>query len=167
MPAGCDTRLGADRRGPLPDSRFKARRADAGVTTPYAAAAPADLLLACGVFGNISSADVQQTVAALPILCAPGATVMWTRHRREPDLTRDIRFWFAKAGFEEVAFISPGAGRFSVGAHRLVAPPQPYVPDLHRSPSSHGRLCDVSDRRSASGGHSCVHHGPRLPSPPC
>jgi hypothetical protein len=105
--------------------------ADAGVSTPYAAAAPADLLLACGVFGNISSADVQQTVAALPMLCAPRATAIWTRHRREPDLTKDIRLWFADAGFEEVAFISPGAGRFSVGAHRLVAPPQPYVPDLH------------------------------------
>jgi len=60
--------------------------------------------------------------------CAPGATVIWTRHRREPNLTRDIRSWFSSAGFEEVAFISPGRDRFHVAAHRLAAPPKPYVP---------------------------------------
>ena len=31
------------------------------------------------------------TVRALPTLCAPGATVIWTRHRRPPDLTADVR----------------------------------------------------------------------------
>lgn len=102
--------------------------ADAGVTTPYAAAAPADVLLACGVFGNISDGDVQRTVSALPMLCASGATVIWTRHRRPPDLTSSIRSWFVRAGFEELAFVSPGDQRFSVGAHRLVASAKPFVP---------------------------------------
>lgn len=104
--------------------------ADGGVTTPYGSATPADLILACGVFGNISDGDVRRTVAALPMFSAPGATVIWTRHRREPDLTGDIREWFSAAGFQEVAFVSPGPGRFSVGAHRLLGAAQPYLPDL-------------------------------------
>lgn len=61
---------------------------------------------------------------------APGATVIWTRHRREPDLTGDIREWFSAAGFKEVAFVSPGPVRFSVGANRLLGAPQPYLPAL-------------------------------------
>jgi hypothetical protein len=103
---------------------------DAGVTTPYAAAAPADIVLACGVFGNISNDDVLRTITALPMLCATGATVIWTRHRHQPDLTPDIRAWFRDAGFDELAFESPGEDRYSVGAHRLGAAPQTYQPDV-------------------------------------
>ena len=39
---------------------------DASVTTAYAGMVPADLVLVCGVFGNISDADVRNTVAQLP-----------------------------------------------------------------------------------------------------
>jgi hypothetical protein len=46
--------------------------------------------------------------------------VIWTRHRRAPDLTPRLREWFAHAGFKEVAFGSPDAsGLRSVGVHRL------------------------------------------------
>lgn len=102
--------------------------ADAGTSDAYAEAVPADLLMLCGVFGNISDNDIQTTVSALPSLCAAGATVIWTRHRGEPDLTPTIRRWFADTGFEEQAFDSPGpgAGSFSVGVNRLVVDPQPY-----------------------------------------
>jgi hypothetical protein len=69
-------------------------------------------------------------VKALPSLCAAGATVIWTRHRAEPDLTPTIRRWFIEAGFEEEAFDSPGPGTnsFSVGVDRLSADPQPFKP---------------------------------------
>ncbi len=66
-------------------NRLRVTTADGGVTTPYGAATPADLALACGVFGNISDNDVRRTVAALPMLSAPRATVFWTRRRRQPD----------------------------------------------------------------------------------
>jgi hypothetical protein len=101
---------------------------DAGTTDAYADAVPIDVLLLCGVFGNISDEDVQTTVQALPSLCALDATVIWTRHRGEPDLTPTIRRWFREAGFEEQAFDSPGPGTasFSVGAARLVAEPRHY-----------------------------------------
>ena len=66
-------------------------QADAGITDACAGAVPAQVVLACGIFGNISASDIQATVAALPSLCAPGALVLWTRHRLPPDLTPAIR----------------------------------------------------------------------------
>ena len=77
---------------------------DAGHSSAYLDAIPAELVLECGVFGNISDADVERTVRATPQLCAPGGTVIWTRHRREPDLTPSIRRWYEESGFEELAF---------------------------------------------------------------
>jgi hypothetical protein len=62
-------------------------QADAGITDVCVGAVPAQLVVACGIFGNIVVSDIQATVAALPSLCAPGALVLWTRHRGPPDLT--------------------------------------------------------------------------------
>ena len=109
-------------------ARVEVRQADAAWSDVYADAVPADLVLLCGIFGNVSDADVRTTVQAAPQLCAPGAEVVWTRHRREPDLTPSIREWFAEAGFEEVAFISPGPDDWSVGVHRLAGDPLPLEP---------------------------------------
>ena len=39
-------------------------------------AVPADLVLMAGVFGNITDADAQQTITALPEQCAADATVI-------------------------------------------------------------------------------------------
>lgn len=102
--------------------------ADAAVVDVYRGLLPADLVLACGVFGNISDDDVRTTVEALPGLCSPGGTVIWTRSRRAPDLTPQIRGWFAGAGFEEVAFHAPAGVLFSVGVHRLVGAPHQLDP---------------------------------------
>jgi hypothetical protein len=77
---------------------------DAGTTASYAGAVPADLVLVCGVFGNISDADIERTLRALPMFCAPGATVIWTRHRRAPDMTVNIRRWLAESGCENTAY---------------------------------------------------------------
>ena len=60
---------------------------DASVTSVYRDAVPANVLLLCGIFGNIPHDDVRTTVAAASSLCAPGAVVVWTRHRRPPDQT--------------------------------------------------------------------------------
>lgn len=102
-------------------ARIDVRRADAAQSDVYREAVPADLVLLCGIFGNVSDADVRATVEASPQLCAPGAEVVWTRHRNDPDLTPSIRGWFADAGFEEVAFVAPQEDMWSVGVHRLVA----------------------------------------------
>jgi len=102
---------------------------DAGLTDAYVGAVPAQVVLACGVFGNISDADIETTVRAFPQLCAPGASVLWTRHRREPDLTPTVRRWFTDAGFDEVAFeVLTDNDYVSVGHHRLVGHPAPLRP---------------------------------------
>jgi hypothetical protein len=103
-------------------------RADAGITDACAGAVPAQVVVACGVFGNITVSDIQATMAALPSLCAPGALVLWTRHRGAPDLTPAIRSWFGDAGFREEAFDVSRDGFMSVGAHRLTGEPAPLVP---------------------------------------
>ena len=115
---------------------------DASDTSTVEGAVPADILLACGIFGNVTIEDIQRFVAFVPALCAPGATVIWTRHRRPPDRTDDIRSWFAAAGFEELAFSAPDpAGIVGVGAHRLVAEPHPFV-------AGHSMFTFVGDGRA-------------------
>lgn len=100
---------------------------DASLTDAYAGAVPADVVLICGVWGNVTDADVRTTVEHLPELCAPRATVIWTRGRFAPDLTPAIMEWFAVAGFEELAFRTVPGSTQSAGAHRLVAAPRPFV----------------------------------------
>ena len=106
-------------------------QADAGRTDASVGAAPADLLLLCGIFGNVSDDDVARTVRAVPSLLATGGTVVWTRHTREPDLTPRIRAWFADAGVAETAFLRGRSPRESgaVGAGTLRAEAQPLEPD--------------------------------------
>lgn len=106
-------------------------RADAGIGDTYLGAVPADLVMMCGVFGNISDDDIRRTVGALPSLCAPGATVIWTRGRfASGDLAPTIGTWLAEAGFEEVAMDAPDDTTYRVGTHRLVGPPQELFPGM-------------------------------------
>jgi hypothetical protein len=107
------------------------RQADASDTASFAGGVPADLLLVCGVYGNISDADIETTVRHLPELCAPGATTVWTRHRGEPDRTPAIRQLYLEAGFDEVAFDTEEGFLFAVGTARLTTPPRPFVPGRH------------------------------------
>lgn len=105
--------------------RVEVVAADASMTDAYEGAVPADLVLLCGVFGNISAEDIANTVSHLRRLCAHRATVIWTRHRHPPDLTPYIRKTFERAGFGELAF--EDSPPFGVGANRLLAPPLPYA----------------------------------------
>jgi hypothetical protein len=102
---------------------------DAGTTDAYATLIPANLLLLNGIMGNISAADIERLVHVSRQLCAPEATVIWTRGAQDPDLGPDIRRWFEQAGFEELSCEEwiEGTG-MRVGVNRLVAPPQPLRP---------------------------------------
>ena len=101
--------------------------ADAGDHDVYADLPPADLVLLCGVLGNISDADVQHTIAELPALCAPDARVIWTRTRRAPDITPRVRTWFAEHGFREVSFIPISDSEAAVGVADLADDPGPAL----------------------------------------
>ncbi len=106
-------------------------QADASLTDLYAECVPADVLLICGIFGHISDVDIRRTIRFLPHLCAPEASVIWTRHLGPRDgsanLTPTIRRWFAEAGFEEVTFRHTAQGH-GIGVHRLATAPKPYEP---------------------------------------
>jgi hypothetical protein len=100
---------------------------DAGRSDAYLGAAPADLVLACGVFGNIADADIRATARFLPALCAPGAWVLWTRGPREDGVIECIQGWFADAGFEPMALVVPEGIHFGVGACRFTGTTAPLV----------------------------------------
>jgi hypothetical protein len=100
-------------------SHLEVRTADAGDPAVWADAVPVDLLLLCGIFGNVPDADIERTATATTAMCAPGATVIWTRHRRPPDLTPQTQAWFAAAGCTSIGFWSGGLGGFGVGAARF------------------------------------------------
>jgi hypothetical protein len=110
-------------------SRVEVRQADAGLMAEFADVLPADVLLLCGIFGNVSDRDIKRTVQAAAALCRLGATVIWTRHRRPPDLTPQIRAWFAESGFTEIAFEALETSLLtSVGVHQLSRAPAASAP---------------------------------------
>lgn len=99
---------------------------DASLTDHCDGMVPAEVVLLCGIFGNITDADIERTVAASPQLCRTGATVIWTRHREDPDLVPTICGWFEEHGFERVWVSDKDAG-FGVGVHRFTGVPEPLV----------------------------------------
>jgi hypothetical protein len=108
---------------------IEAVEGDASWKSAYAPVSPVDVLLVCGVFGNISDDDIHATIFELPSLLARGASVLWTRHRMPPDLTPVIEDWFADAGFEEVAFDAEEGYAFGVGTMRFAGVPRPFGGD--------------------------------------
>lgn len=124
-----DPRLAADARASVVAAGLtglEVREADAGESDSYAGATPADLVLACGVFGNITDLDIRQTIDFLPRLCAPGATVIWTRTREAPDLVPTVCDWFAASGFA-LRFLSDPSEPYGMGVHTLIDPPNPFA----------------------------------------
>jgi hypothetical protein len=95
--------------------------ADAADPSIYRPIAPVDLALVCGVFGNISDEDINRMIGYLLVLVQPGGHVIWTRHRRQPDITPTIRVWFSRCGFTEVAFDYEDGIFYGVGTHVLAA----------------------------------------------
>jgi Methyltransferase domain len=112
-------------------AQVEVREADAAAVAGFADALPADVLLLCGIFGNISDEDIKFTVEAASAMCRPGGTVIWTRHRRTPDLTPQIRDWFAASGFDELAFdaLDTEDRLMTVGANRLRRAATAGLPD--------------------------------------
>ncbi|MBC6460034.1 class I SAM-dependent methyltransferase [Actinomadura sp. HBU206391] len=100
--------------------------ADAAITDHYRGMVPADLVLICGVFGNLTDEDIESTIASCPQLCGTGGTVIWTRDRSLPDRVPLICEWFAEHGFDQRWVSEPDAG-FGVGVHRFTGRPQPLA----------------------------------------
>lgn len=108
------------------------RQGDAGDPHVFADVPPVDLLLLCGIFGNVSDDDVRTTVAAAPSMLAPNGTVIWTRGRfGDHDLRPAIRRWFVDAGLAEESF-DGDPERYGVGVARAGDRPPPLRSDDDR-----------------------------------
>jgi hypothetical protein len=108
-------------------AQFEVVEADAATSDVYAPYVPADIVLACGIFGNISEADLERTVRNLSMLGHASTAVIWTRHRQPPDLTPAIRRWFAESGFQESSFDGlDNENQSGIGVVRLDALPVAY-----------------------------------------
>jgi hypothetical protein len=105
--------------------------ADAADTAAYVGAAPADVVLACGIFGNITDEEVERTIRFLPALCAPDAWTIWTRAPRGDDILERIDGWFVDAGFESRAVVVGKNDIFGAGAAQYRGDAQPLDPTLH------------------------------------
>jgi hypothetical protein len=99
---------------------------DASLASAYEGIVPVHIALVCGVFGNIPDQDIKRTIELLPMFCRTGTSVIWTRHREDPDITPTVRSWFAENGFTEIGFDGTD---FGVGAHRFDHDPLPYRPE--------------------------------------
>jgi hypothetical protein len=124
-PRNADVARRAARAAGLP--RVEVVTGDAALTDAYAGMAPADLVLACGVFGNLTDADIERTVGYCTQLCARGGTVVWTRGRWAPDLLPQICAWFTARGFDEL-WVSDPAEDYGAAAHRFTGAPDPLEP---------------------------------------
>ncbi|MFJ9245425.1 class I SAM-dependent methyltransferase [Streptomyces sp. NPDC101776] len=92
---------------------------DASLTDQYADLAPADLVLACGVLGNITDADVERLLDHCAALCRTGGTLVWTRSRdMATDLVPQVCAWLEERGFERLWVSEPSIPQ-AVGAHRF------------------------------------------------
>lgn len=92
---------------------------DASSTDRYADLAPADLVLACGVLGNITDADVERLLDHCTALCRTGGTLVWTRSRDlGTDLVPQVCAWLEERGFERLWVSDPSIPQ-AVGAHRF------------------------------------------------
>ena len=105
------------------------RCADAGDPTSFDDVLPVDVLLLCGVFGNLEHGRVRDVIEIVPHLLAKGGQVIWTRGESNPDRRPEIRDWCRAAGLAEVCFDGPPE-RFGVGVNKLVS----------GNPSAPGRL---------------------------
>ena len=104
---------------------------DASLTDHYLDLVPANLVLVCGVYGNLRLPDIENTVAACTAFCATGGTVIWTRGRKpETTVAPRIAAWYEQRGFEEV-WLDRSNEQMCVGAYRHTGPPTPLTPGVN------------------------------------
>lgn len=115
------------------------RTLDAGLPSSFVDHAPASILLLCGIFGNVSDADIAGTIRAVPSFLTQDAVVIWTRGDHEVDgntsavvPSERVRRSFVDAGFTELGFTRPSDAAFRVGMHQWPHPTAPSMPEDQR-----------------------------------
>lgn len=94
---------------------------DATLATNYVGTVPADIVIVCGVFGNLEEAELNRLLDNLSFLSKPGAFVIWTRgHSNGITYSDNVRKILSASGFEEVNFKLTATGDMGVGLHRYL-----------------------------------------------
>ncbi|OUL20991.1 SAM-dependent methyltransferase [Nostoc sp. T09] len=95
---------------------------DATISANYVGAVPADIVIVCGVFGNLADeAELKRLLDNLSFLSKQGAFVIWTRGDtngiRYSEIARKV---FQDYKFEEVKFKFTATGDMGVGINRYI-----------------------------------------------
>ncbi|MDF5737855.1 MULTISPECIES: class I SAM-dependent methyltransferase family protein [unclassified Nostoc] len=95
---------------------------DATLATNYVEAVPADIVIVCGVFGNLADeTELNRLLDNLSFLSKPGAFVIWTRgHSNGIPYSENVRKILGASEFEEVNFKFTATGDMGVGLHRYL-----------------------------------------------
>ncbi|MGK2928071.1 MAG: SAM-dependent methyltransferase [Acidimicrobiales bacterium] len=99
---------------------LEVRCADAADPRSFCDVLPVDVLLLCGIFGNIERRMVREVVERVPTMVAEDGFVIWTRggHDGEDDPRPEVRRWFVEAGMPEKSFEGPPES-YGVGVNRV------------------------------------------------
>lgn len=95
---------------------------DATSAANYLGAAPADIVIVCGIFGNLADEnELNRLLENLSFLTKKGAFVLWTRgHTHGIAYSEIVRKYFREFGFEEIDFQLTATGDMGVGIHRYL-----------------------------------------------
>jgi hypothetical protein len=103
---------------------------DASRSDAYAGLPPVSVIVVSGVWGHLDDDDQHRTIAFLRQVGAPGAAVVWTSFRRDPQRLERLRRAFRDEGFEEEEFAELEGEEygFTVATSRMRAAPDPFEP---------------------------------------
>ncbi|MBD2567951.1 class I SAM-dependent methyltransferase family protein [Anabaena lutea] len=95
---------------------------DATAADNYVGAVPADIVIVCGIFGNLADEnELNRLLGNLSFLSKKGAFVLWTRgHSNGIAYSETVRKYFRDFGFEEINFKITATGDMGVGIHRYL-----------------------------------------------
>jgi hypothetical protein len=95
---------------------------DATASTNYLGVVPADIVIICGIFGNLADENqLNRLLGNLSFLSKKGAFVIWTRgHFQGVAYSETVRKYFSDFGFDEVNFKLTATGDMGVGIHRYL-----------------------------------------------
>ncbi|MNQ86568.1 hypothetical protein D3C85_1017660 [compost metagenome] len=97
---------------------------DASLLRIYSDVIPADLILLCGIFGNITNEDILNTIESLAQLSKQGTRVVWTRNLRHPEVVPMIRHSFIANDFKEVDYRTTSDDLYAIGIYEFQGLPQ-------------------------------------------
>ncbi len=95
---------------------------DATIAANYVGAVPADIVIVCGVFGNLTDErELNRLLDNLSFLSKQGAFVIWTRgHSQGVAHSDNVRQILRASQFAEVNFQLTATGDMGVGLHRYI-----------------------------------------------